>query len=327
MQYVVYADILWLINFMMDFMLLWCTGHFGGFHTAWYRLCLAAVLGGLYGVGMVFPGLSLLYITGVKLLFPVVLLFVAFGRLGWRRFGKAFLYFYLLSFAMSGAVMGGSALFTRYGWLGRQAQPIHMMTLLFGVFAAVLLGRFGLRYVKQNLQRETHLTEVKIKIEEKETIIRCMLDTGNALKEPISGNAVMVVEYQAIKKLLTKEFCYQFEKKAGEKNGAIRILNHFMLAATGNPTAGCLALVPFTAVGKSSGMLLGLRPGSVSLRHPETGQWMERQDVVLGLYDRRLGSGFQGIVNPAVFLEQGQAIKNQPMGENNKGERKWKIGA
>jgi stage II sporulation protein GA (sporulation sigma-E factor processing peptidase) len=108
--YTVYADVLFFLNLFMDFFLLWATGRFLRLTANYPRLLLAAFIGALYGVGFIFPGLEVLYTMIIKVAFSFLLLRIAFAFQGWRPFLQSVGVFYLIAFAMAGAVLGGSSL-------------------------------------------------------------------------------------------------------------------------------------------------------------------------------------------------------------------------
>ena len=55
----------------------------------------------------------------------------------------------------------------------------------------------------------------KIKINGKEIELKTMMDTGNMLKEPISGNPVMVVEKNSLYNIIPKEILNNIENILG----------------------------------------------------------------------------------------------------------------
>ena len=57
--YIIYADVLFLLNFLLDFALLWASGRFLRFKIKYWRLFLASLIGALYGVGILIPGLEI----------------------------------------------------------------------------------------------------------------------------------------------------------------------------------------------------------------------------------------------------------------------------
>ena len=57
--YVIYGDIYFLLNFFMDFFLLWSAGRFLRQKIVLWRLVSAALLGAAYALGGLFPTIYL----------------------------------------------------------------------------------------------------------------------------------------------------------------------------------------------------------------------------------------------------------------------------
>ncbi len=289
-QYIVYGDILFFVNLVMDYFLLWATGRFGQFPTNWKRLAVAALCGACYGVGIIFPGLQMIYGLGMKLFFSILLLWLAFGFLPIKQFVKAIGCFYLISFAMAGAALGASSfLKTNIYNNGQSQQAIY---LLFGMVAAVVLGHWGIRYWKRNWHKSSYRAQATIFADGQKSRFPVLLDSGNELYDPTSGKPVMVVEYQAVKKLFPAPLAVLLEKNMNRDLTAV-------LTDCPDPFwSKRLRLIPFQSLGRQHGMLLGFRPDWLSLARGGKEE-LQTKDVVICLSNQQLGRGneYQGIVN------------------------------
>jgi stage II sporulation protein GA (sporulation sigma-E factor processing peptidase) len=80
----VYADMTLLINFIMDFIILWATARMARTTPVLSRIGVAAFLGGLYAVGYLLPFLQGFYTFPAKILFSCLMLLIALphGQLG-----------------------------------------------------------------------------------------------------------------------------------------------------------------------------------------------------------------------------------------------------
>ncbi len=309
-DYVVYADVLFGINFFLDFILLWGTAKFGHFPCRMRRLLPAAFLGALYGVCILVPQLAAFYGMAGKIGFSLLMVWVAFGNLPLLRYGKAVIFFYLVSFAMAGAVIGGYSILSSSGLTLPENFPIPWVALLFAVAAVCVLARWGVRYLKRNWQQDSCLTEAEVWFGGKSVSCLMLLDTGNELSDPASGKPVMVMEYQVLKKILPDDFCRKFEAYAGGDITRILSINN------GAPWQRRLRLVPFHAIGSNGGMLLGLVPDMVVLGMQDK---IYTKDVIICIYQYKLGNGrgYHGIVNPQVLTEAAEGG----------GTVKWSYGA
>ena len=145
---VVYVDLLWLLNFVANHLLLLGAGRLAGAGLRRWRIALGAALGALYAVALFLPGMGWLSTLPCKLAVAVVMVLCAYGgevRL-WRVLGL----FFAASAALAGAVLG-------FEWLGNTTLTLQSgvlytqmdLRLLLVVFLAcyfvfsLLLRRLG----------------------------------------------------------------------------------------------------------------------------------------------------------------------------------------
>lgn len=219
----VYLDLAVLLNSAVDFLLLMGTNALAGFPSGWKRNLLAAALGGLYGGICFLQGFRFLGNSFWRMVFLGLMAAVAFG---WNRSSlKRTGIFLLLSMAMGGIALGfGQGRFT---------------TLVLSALVLWLLCRlaFGGKVGQRSY------VPVTIVHEGRQVSMLALEDTGNTLRDPLTGEGVLVVSADAAEKLtgLTK------------KQLAVPLET---LAAGALPG---LRLIPYHAVGQRAGLLLALR--------------------------------------------------------------------
>jgi stage II sporulation protein GA (sporulation sigma-E factor processing peptidase) len=291
--YIIYADILFITNLLLDYGILWATARFGHLATTNFRLILGALLGAVYGVLMIYPSMAFLYALSIKVVFSLLMVAVAFPRLTIKKYLQALAYFYLISFAMAGAVLGGSYFFSHNSYLF-QSLDVKSTTLLFGVAMAGILGRWGLIHLKRHWQKNQFRVSVEVFINKKSLMLEALIDTGNELKDPLNRKPVIIVEYQAIKKLLPEDFQQSFEKYGGVDVTKV-------MEQSGNPLwMTKIRMVPFNTIGKHHGMLLGYKPDLIVIFGQKK---IVTKDVIICLYHKPLSNsgGYRAVLNPEVF--------------------------
>ena len=220
----IYLDVLMLLNFLVDFLLLVGTNRLSGHPPGVRRALSAAVLGGIYAGLCLLPGLSFLGNLLWRLIFWGLMSVMAFGT----DLGRGFL-FVLLSMALGGM----ASLMNRGGFVA--------LVLSAGAIAGLCLvgfrGKVGSR----------RFVPVTISCGGKTAALTALVDTGNTLRDPVSGKPVLVVDETVAGKLsdLTPD----------QLRDPITTLSQC-------PGPG-YRLIPFSAVGNPGGMLLGLRPDSL----------------------------------------------------------------
>ena len=251
----IYLDVLMMLNFLVDLLLLVGTNRLSGHPPGAKKALPAALLGGIYGGVCLLPGLAFLGGLFWRCVFWGLMSLVAFG---WDL-GRGFL-FVLLSMALGGMV----SLLNQGGF----------MALVLSAGAITGLCLLGFRG-KVGAQR---FVPVTISCGGKTASVTALVDTGNTLRDPVSGKPVLVVD----------------ETVAGE----ISALTQAQLRnpiATLSQYPGCgYRLIPYSAVGCPGGMLLGLRPDSLHVNGRE-------REYIVAFAPQRLGSGrYQALAGGAL---------------------------
>ncbi|MEG1500480.1 MAG: sigma-E processing peptidase SpoIIGA [Clostridiales bacterium] len=293
-NYIIYADVLFLLNFFLDFFLLWASGCFLRLSIAWTRLILASLLGAFYGAGLLLPQLSFLYPLWLKITFAFILLRIAYPLQSRRQFIRLSGVFYLMSFAMGGAVLGASSLLAGYGIQIGGQQLVGWSSLLFAVPVVFFLARKGLVKMKTNWSKKDFQVKLEIIADGRKCVLPALIDTGNNLKDPVSGKPVIVGEYSVLSVLLPKGVRQAVEKFTMDNPTAI----------ISSPAMGDwkrrLRLVPFASIGKSHGLLLGFRPDKIIIRGQEG--WIT-DDVIICFAVNKFAknTSYQAVINPEIF--------------------------
>lgn len=252
----VYLDIVMLLNFLVDWLLLMGAGRLCGYPLSPGRTALGAVLGGLYGGVCLLPGFGFL---GNTLWRMAMLLFMAVIAYGFEKSavprGALFL---LLSMAL-----GGVAQETKGDFFSIAASAGGLCLLCILGFRGRVAGG---RYLPVELSYgDCHLR------------LTALEDTGNTLRDPVTGASVLVVDGATAGKLtgLTKAQLEQPVENIGALPG--------------------LRLIPYRAVGTESGMLLALKLNNVKI-----GPWEGSRLVAFAPGSLGVSGEYQALTGGAV---------------------------
>lgn len=257
----VYADGTAVLNFLTDYLLLWGTGALTGKGRGSLRLCLGAVLGGLYGGVCLAPGFRFLGTLGWRLLFLGLMLVLAFGP-GRHLFRQG-----LLFLGLTLALGGG-------GYLLRQEGCLSFLTLGAGA-GALALGCRTLARTGTGGER----TALTLALGDRIVRVTALRDTGNGLKDPLTGQAVTVIGPRAARQLLPELDPESLKNPAA----AMERIQRPGLR---------LQLIPYQAVGQAGGLLLGLRCDRVTAGRERLGELVALSPTELtenGTYDALTG--------------------------------------
>ncbi len=201
MHRVVYADLLFLVNFGMDLLCLFITSRILHRRLKNLRATLSSALGGVYSVLSLFVDLGSIGMTMLDLLFCVVLCLVCFGR---ERL-------FTTSAVMFGVSVGIGGMMTAiYSLLNRIDLPLYeveangdgISVWLFAILALIsgAAATCGGKFFKSSSNER--LADVEINYKGRQAVIRAMTDTGNLIKDPMSGKPIIVAERESLSVLL-----------------------------------------------------------------------------------------------------------------------------
>lgn len=252
-----YVEDLLALNFMMNIFLLYLTARLTGRNTPMARLLAGGVLAALYSLVVFWPeGGRFLYSWAGKLAVSFLIVLLTFRP---RRVVETLRLcgaFYLASFFLAGTV------FAMYYFANTPAvvrggiyylAPPRPGTLLTGVFVASLL-LIGIWHFSEKQRRNKELRfRLRIRHRGKEAEAWALVDTGNQLREPVSGRPLCVASYRAVRELLPDVL-----RKAYDQN----LDPVASLTALPDADANRFGVVPFRSL-ENAGMLVTFRPESV----------------------------------------------------------------
>ncbi len=206
MVQVIYGDILLLIDFCIDFFVLYTTGIFLRRKTKTLCITGAALIGGIYSVAEVFINGNDIVDFFITVAVGMLMCYISFGS---YKFVKTALVFFCVCATVGGIMMAiyfflGSYHYDIFGNMRGYAYS-HIPLWLFGLLAIL---SFLVSWVFSYIGRERYEkkeTFVKIWRKNEFLTLNLLLDTGNLVKEPISGKNVIIVDIRAVKPLLDNE--------------------------------------------------------------------------------------------------------------------------
>ncbi len=225
----IYSVLVGMVSFAVNFLLLLGTNRLLGAISNLRSIVCGAALGAFHSVLCTATGFRLFggFLWNIFFLFFSGI--VAFG-LSVHSFGKCLLYI-LLSMALSWLTAGtGGGI-----WMGLSGA--------LGIFFLCV------RLVGQK-RKGSELMPVELNYQNEKVCIWALRDTGNGLKDPISGKPVLVVGPKVAQKLvgLSQKQLENPVESVGDLPG--------------------LRLIPYRTVGQNKGLLLGMRLANIKI-----GKW------------------------------------------------------
>ncbi|MCX7714350.1 MAG: sigma-E processing peptidase SpoIIGA [Clostridia bacterium] len=294
MKPVVYVDVLFVVNLFMNYIVLWAGAKLMRIDARHFRVLICAIFGALYAVFMFFPNLSFAYSAASKLFFSASLAVFAYQPKGKRRIIQSILVFYGVNFVFGG-IMFALFFFTNMGsYLGAMVSNgifyfhFSVKTLIFSSVISYIVITICTRIIGGRQARK--LCEIMISHNGRSIFLKAMIDTGNALVEPITHLPVIVAEFRAIKEILPLELSNMISVGAAD----ISTLDPLFQSNVRMK----LRIIPFHSLGKEKGIIIGFKPDCMKLI--EENKYIK--DVIVGIYDGKLSPNdeYNALLNPSI---------------------------
>lgn len=281
-----YLDITLTINATMDAFLLMFTAHLLRRKVYLLNLLIGVVIGSLPVFLIVYQYPTLTLIS--KLLVPILMVGIALRVRDFRNLAKGVLYFSLLA-----AICGG-LFYALLGWMG--ITGISYLTFwILPLAALVLTGGYRIweKSSKNNQFLDSVIFEAEISFgEDKKLSVKALLDTGNDLRDPLTGTPVMLLEECSAREVLPEKVLEFLQLPWKESSNPWSILwksDEYYLQR--------LVFIAAKGVNGQS-WLLGIRLGKVKIS--QGGNIWGEQSVTVALVEQVLNSEhrFQALLHP-----------------------------
>ncbi len=300
----VYLDVIWLLNLLVDFFLLWLTGIILKRNFALWRLMSGGVIGSIIIILAFSP---LAYLAGnpfIKLLFSIVMVYVSFGFKRLRYYMTNLLMFYFVTF-LTGGILIGAHYFIRFDPSVQSSMlvasvkgfgdPISWVFVMLGLPIAWYFSKGRIQSIEYVKIQYDQLVEVRFSIEDFNCSVKGLVDSGNQLQDPISNNSVMIVSISGLTIELPDEvitLCRDIDEVFSEQSAF-------------NPGwLDRIKIVPAQSVGRKSQLLAAIKPDSITLKDDES-EWPVSNSLIVFRSDSLSADGnFHAIVHPKMASQK-----------------------
>ena len=277
----VYLDVVFMENVLMNYIIIFATGVVIKAECKKWRILAGSLVGAVYTVVMYLNIIPIYSNFIMKLVLSVVIVYIAFKTKSVKRLVKNLIIFYLVSFIFGGCV------FALMYFLQPQMAEIRngvfvgaypLKVALIGGFVAFIILQVSFKLVKNKFSKKDMIYDVDIFINENQVKVRALLDTGNLLKDPITGFPVIVVEHKSLSKVLPEKVLDNLDKILGGDIDELTKDEKF------NKTISRFRMIPFSSLGKQNGLLLGIKSDKVCIMSDEKVDMVN--DAIIGIYDK-----------------------------------------
>lgn len=197
----VYIDIVLILNFVFDFILLSSVNYILKRDVKMYRLILSSLFGEV-SLLLLFVKMNNILFLIVKIIISFMMIFICFGYRDGKYYFKNILYFYLVSMLLGGAIefldnqfsySNNGLVFTDNG-LGIS----YSIVLIIGIF-------LYFKYVKSFSSLKNNYSyyyKCKIFIDDINVVeVNAFLDTGNKLTIPYLGKSIVLIDEDIVRNI------------------------------------------------------------------------------------------------------------------------------
>ena len=278
----IYIDIIIVENLIMNYIILYATGLISKSKISHVRIFLASAIGAIYTIIEYISKLDIYSNILVKIILSIIIVYVAFYPQNIKKMFKQLILFYLTTFTFGGVatyliyVLKPQNIVIKNGmYVGTYVLKVIFIGAIVGTIVLVMAFRFA----KNKITKKDMICKVKIKLNGGEIILNSMVDTGNMLKEPLTGNPVVVVEKTSLYDLMPKEILNNTESILGGDFEKIPedIKNEYISR---------LKIIPFSSLGKQNGMLIGIKPEKLEVINEQSEE--TKDNAVIGIYNKSL---------------------------------------
>ncbi len=258
----VYIDILLFVNLIINGAILFASAKLTGARTSFGRFATADAIISVYGLTVCLPAMSFTLCTAIKTVVSVFVSMIAFRTRTVRSLLKNTCIFLFCSFCYVAVLMSIQTLpFCKSSIYVQNSEiyfnipvPTLLTAALFLLFAATVAGR-----ISASRKPESAFCDCEIFIGSEKISLRCFRDSGNMLKDPITGDPVMIAEKCIIEKV------------------------------SNNITQTKIRFIPYRTADGKTGILHAFRPDKVTVNG-------EEKRLLIAVSDTKLGDEFNAII-------------------------------
>lgn len=264
----IYLDAVWLLNFLLDYMLLLITDKLAHLHTNRYRLAFGAFIASLIvPLTIYYPDAFFTTIIG-KLLFSILIIFSSFGLKNSYQTIKLLFLFYLMSFSIGGGLMALHFFIqqpftvSETGFITYQTgfgDPISWMFVVIGFPIVWLFTKQRMDKHVQDKVRYDAKFPVTVKINGESHSTNGFIDSGNQLIDPFTKKPVVICDEEFLIQWFDKKDWEQLKKASEEMD----------MDSIPEPWAENLRIIPYQGVEGGHGFIFTIVPEELIIFYEE----------------------------------------------------------
>ncbi|SEN62921.1 stage II sporulation protein GA (sporulation sigma-E factor processing peptidase) [Amphibacillus marinus] len=296
----IYLDLIIVLNFLIDFMIIQLTGFLSKQQTRGWRLTLAALFAAsIVIITVLFPSSPLLHPVG-KLILSGFIIAIAFKVKTIRLFLKSWVIFYFVTFAIGGIIIGLHFLFQQPFQVNQTnvltvstgfGTPISWLFVTISFPCCWWLTRHTMDKQQLMNYQAKQLFSCQLHIIDVVVTTTGYVDSANHLIDPVSRKPIVIIDLNVINQLFSLEEITQLKNISEQLD--LTIANERMRSK--------LRFIPFQDVSNNNGLLLVIKPRQIIVQNKE--RVFSTKDFLVGLRFESLSDDqqYHCLLNPNLF--------------------------
>lgn len=278
----IYADVLIILNLFVNFFILQLTSRLCKDGYRLYRMILSAFIGSLFSLYIFLPTAGFITETLLKFTLSAVMVLICFGFDSIKSLVRRVAVLFAATF------LYGGLMFSIWYVLKPANMAINNGVIYLDISPTVLITATALSYIIISLIRRISIKqavtgqrfEIELTLGEKTVTTTALADTGNSLKDNITGKPVIIIE-----------------------NSLARELNDFLptpdIVMAGNiPHNSGFRMIPYSFVGGHS-LLPAFKISNVKITANE--HLINFDNILAAVSSEPLGEDYKAIINPEML--------------------------
>lgn len=280
-ELILYLDLILLLNFIMNSLILVLTSYLARINVSFPRLCFGAIVAtASVPFLFIFPN-NFMFTFSWKLLFSIFILLATFGFLHIKRFFHVFLLFYFVSFTAGGGLTAIQYMVNDLFMSSFQSflltvdniygESVHVSLLIVSIPLVFLLFKNRMdQHVKEKIKYD-EMYECILTINGKSYRTNGFFDSGNHLVDPITNRPIVLADVHLLQHFFS----------ATEWQKIMRMVEENDHSLVPDTLKTKLALIPYYGVGGKNGVLFSFAADKLTIFYQNKA--IETERVLVGI--------------------------------------------
>ncbi len=205
MSVTIYIDILFLLNLIINYIIISSTAFISNKKSNVARFLFAAAFGAVYSTIIFFPTLKILSVVVFKIIVSFIIVLISFNWKGLKSQIRLFITYYIINFIYG----GGMYSFYRFTSLGSKMNfsngEYYINLPLWAIIVLAVLFYFLIKIfsiILNGTKQQSFIQEIEITVGKNKTATSALIDTGNELYDPVSQKPIVLIEKNILKKIM-----------------------------------------------------------------------------------------------------------------------------